>query len=408
MSQPDVMLEIAYTLKRFLATYKQSKRRQEETLNSNNSERFERKKTKANNMTIYQFTTQALVALLIAKSSLAFSTTKSRVTDKLATFGSTRSNTRHFMSQEADGDWIKTVNAKEIFFDDRAGRFFETKKDYEEDEKSDEVSGPLPSNPFKKPEGTFFAELQKKFETTDEPVAVGSSSDVTESSSSSSSNGGFGFSLDSIFKSDSTPATEEKKGFDFFGELFKPKSEPIPEEDEPVYYDPVTISNDFRVAGAFLAGGLLLDQIPYIQLTLGPLVTLLGLLFLVQSFRIRFVFNEKNELELVNVKNILTGETESSGENLVVGGANVWACDTIVNYDFFPPIGSSPVGPILVYFKETQTDSKFWSDGPGEFANKEDKIKSGEAVAGQVHFFPAVCSSEQICEEFEKRGCGKL
>lgn len=78
------------------------------------------------------------------------------------------------------------------------------------------------------------------------------------------------------------------------------------------------------------------------------------------------------------------------------------------NYDFFPAIGSSPVGPILVYFKETQTDPQFWNDGPGKLANEEAKIKSGEAVAGQVHFFPAVCSSEQILEEFEKRGCGKI
>lgn len=198
---------------------------------------------------------------------------------------------------------------------------------------------------------------------------------------------------------------EANNPFAFLENILKPKEAPVAQKPT---FEPVTIDNDFRVAAAFLAGGLLLDQIPYIQLTLGPLVTLLGVLFLVQSFRIRFVFNEKNELELVNVKNFLTGETESSGENPVVGGANVWACDTIVNYDFFPPIGSSPVGPILVYFKETQTDSKFWNDGPGELANKEEKIQSGEAVPGQVHFFPAVCSSEQIRDEFAKRGCGKL
>ncbi|CAJ1892498.1 unnamed protein product [Cylindrotheca closterium] len=194
--------------------------------------------------------------------------------------------------------------------------------------------------------------------------------------------------------------------FSFLSDILQPKE--AAKAVAAPKFEPVTIANDFRVAGAFLAGGLLLDQIPYIQLTLGPLVTLLGLLFLVQSFRIRFVFNENNELELVNVKNILTGEMEGSGENVVVGGANVWACDSIVNYDFFPAIGSSPVGPILVYFKETQTDSQFWNDGPGEFANKEEKIQSGEAVPGQVHFFPAVCNSEQIKQEFEKRGCAKL
>lgn len=189
--------------------------------------------------------------------------------------------------------------------------------------------------------------------------------------------------------------------------MLQPK-EAVKEVAAPAAFEPVTIANDFRVAGALLAGGLLLDQIPYIQLTLGPLVTLLGLLFLFQAFRIRLIFNENNELELVSVTNVLTGETGSSGENVVVGGSNVWACDSIVNYDFFPPIGSSPIGPILVYFKETQTDPKMWNEGPGEFANKEEKIQSGEAVPGQVHFFPAVANAEQIKAEFEKRGCAKL
>lgn len=199
---------------------------------------------------------------------------------------------------------------------------------------------------------------------------------------------------------------EDNNGpFGFLGDIMKPK-EAAPAT--ATTFEPVTVKNDFRVAGAFLAAGLLLDQIPYIQVTLGAFVTLLGAIFLLQSFRIRIIFNEKNELELVNVKNILTGETESSGENVVVGGANIWACDSIVNYDFFPPIGSSPIGPILIYFKETQTDPEFWNDGPGEFANKEEKIQSGEAVPGQVHFFPAVANSEQMREEFEKRGCAKL
>ena len=202
-----------------------------------------------------------------------------------------------------------------------------------------------------------------------------------------------------------TSSTQLQAGF--FQDLFKPK-EVAPKEPEKPQYDPVTISPDFRVAGVFLLSGLLLDQIPYIQLTLGPIVTLLGLLFLVQTFRIRFRFNENNELELVNVANILTGETKSSGENVIVGGDNIWACETIVNYDFFPPIESSPVGPILVYFKETQTDSSKWNEGPGASANKPEKIASGEAVAGQVHFFPAVCSAEQIRDEFVKRQCQKL
>lgn len=35
-------------------------------------------------------------------------------------------------------------------------------------------------------------------------------------------------------------------------------------------------------------------------------------------------------------------------------------------------------------------------------------ICNATAVAGQVHFFPAVCNAEQIKQEFAKRGCGKL
>ncbi|GAX19321.1 hypothetical protein FisN_4Lh099 [Fistulifera solaris] len=181
----------------------------------------------------------------------------------------------------------------------------------------------------------------------------------------------------------------------------------VVEAIEPPQYDPVTIEPDFRVAALFLGSGILLDTIPYIQLTLGPLVTLLGLLFLVQTFRIRFVLNEDNALELLTV-NPFTGETKDSGENVVVGGANVWATSSIVNYDFFPPIDSSPVGPILVYFKETQTPSETWNQGPGAKANDPEKIAAGEAVAGQVHFFPAVCKSEQLRDEFVKRQVAKL
>jgi len=178
-------------------------------------------------------------------------------------------------------------------------------------------------------------------------------------------------------------------------------------QSKPPALEPVTIDPDFRCAGLFLALGAVLDTIPYIQWTLGLLTTALGLLFLVQTVRIRFVFDEENCLEL---KTASGGELQDAGENVVVGGANRWACDSIVNYDFFPKgwIDDNPVGPILVYFKETQTPLETWNDGPGKSANDPDKIAAGEAVAGQVHFFPAVCNAQQIRAEFEKRGCGKI
>jgi hypothetical protein len=92
----------------------------------------------------------------------------------------------------------------------------------------------------------------------------------------------------------------------------------------------------------------------------------------------------------------------------VVGGANRWTYDSFVNYDFFPKGWiDQPQGPILVYFKETQTPSDMWNEGPGKSANSEEKIAAG-AVPGQVHFFPALCDTNQLRAEFEKRGCAKL
>lgn len=187
-------------------------------------------------------------------------------------------------------------------------------------------------------------------------------------------------------------------------ELFK-KPEVEPETIAPKF-DTVVIDPDFRVGVAFLAVGALLDQIPYIQWTLGLFTTLLGILFVVQTFRIRFVFDE-TALELATVAQ--NGELETSGENVIVGGANRWKTATIVNYDFFPKGWiDGPVGPILVYFKETQTPEDSWNEGPGKLANDPDKVAAGDAIAGQVHFFPAVCNAQQMRDEFEKRGCRKL
>jgi hypothetical protein len=163
-------------------------------------------------------------------------------------------------------------------------------------------------------------------------------------------------------------------------DLFSPKK--INDSKKPVIqYDTVVIEPDFRCAALFLVAGAFLDTIPYIQFTLGLFVTLLGVLFLVQTFRIRFIFNQDNVFELATVGD-KTGELRTSGENIVVGGENKWACDTIVNYDFFPKGWIDlPIGPILVYFKETQTPSEQWNKGPGAQANASEKVSSGY-VAG--------------------------
>ena len=98
----------------------------------------------------------------------------------------------------------------------------------------------------------------------------------------------------------------------------------------------------------------------------------------------------------------------SSGENFVVGGENRWPYDSIVNWDFFPRSITELAGqPILVYFKETATPKEKWDEGPGQFANSEAAIADG-AVAGQVHFFPAIVNKDEIEKLFIERGCAKL
>jgi hypothetical protein len=194
----------------------------------------------------------------------------------------------------------------------------------------------------------------------------------------------------------------------FLTDLFSPKAKKVKEPPKPVF-EKVVIDPDFRVAALFLTSGILLDLVPYAQLTIGPVFTLLGLLFLVQTFRIRFVFDEEGAFELKTSSSTPDSDLGSSGENRIVGGANRWDTETIINYDFFPKGWiDGPVGPILVYFKETQTPSDSWDEGPGKLANDPDKIASGAAVPGQVHFFPAVCNAQQIRAEFAKRNCRKI
>jgi hypothetical protein len=200
------------------------------------------------------------------------------------------------------------------------------------------------------------------------------------------------------------PTSSTQLPMSFLTELFSPKTKKVKAPPAPVF-DPVVIEPDFRVAALFLVSGVALDFIPYLQLTLGPVLTLLGILFLVQTFRIRFVFDELGAFELKTGKDA----QGDSGENKIVGGANRWDTETIINYDFFPKGWiDGPVGPILVYFKETQTPSESWNEGPGKMANDPDKIASGAAAPGQVHFFPAVCNAQQIRDEFAKRNCRKI
>jgi len=189
------------------------------------------------------------------------------------------------------------------------------------------------------------------------------------------------------------------------GSLFQSRSKvPEKEKEKPKLPD-VVIEPDFRLASFFLVGGILLDTIPYIQFTLGPLVTLLGLLFLVQTFRVRLCFDKEAFSLLVSDK---SGDLDDTGENIVVGGQNRWTYDSFVNYDFFPKGWiDQPQGPILVYFKENQTPPDTWNEGPGKIGNSEEAIANG-AKPGQIHFLPVLFNTQQLRAEFERRGCQKL
>lgn len=164
--------------------------------------------------------------------------------------------------------------------------------------------------------------------------------------------------------------------------------------------DEVVIDRDFRLAAIFLVAGLTLDTLPYLGFGLGLFVTALGLLFLVQTFRLSFVC-DTTSFSLQNT-------VKESGENIIVGGENRWTYDSFVNFDTFPKGWiDQPQGPILVYFKETQTPSEKWDEGPGAQANSEEALAKG-AVPGQVHFFPCIVNAKQLMAEWERRGCRKL
>lgn len=165
----------------------------------------------------------------------------------------------------------------------------------------------------------------------------------------------------------------------------------------------VIIPRDYTVGLTFLGLGLGLDTVPYAQVSIGPFLTLAGILFIVQTVKLRFVVDDSS----FSIQQISPGTEEliSSGKNVIIGGENVWKLKTFVNYATFPT--NFPF-PILIYFKETQTDKDTWtSNKVSKTANSPDAIAKG-AKPGQPHFFPAICDAKALFEEFEKRGVKKL
>jgi hypothetical protein len=87
----------------------------------------------------------------------------------------------------------------------------------------------------------------------------------------------------------------------------------------------------------------------------GAFHMLFAALLWVQTRRVRCVF-EKDSFEFYNIKGpSLDFEKgawlEKKPNNYVVGNANRWKYDTIINYGFFP----SQEFPVICYFKETET-----------------------------------------------------
>ena len=169
----------------------------------------------------------------------------------------------------------------------------------------------------------------------------------------------------------------------------------------PVVAADTVIEPDYKLAAGALVLGPALIVAPYL---FGGFVTLLGVLFIVQTLRIRFVFDDEAfEVKTLDLSEGLDGALGDTGENFAVGGENRWAYSSFVNWEFFP----TQSFPILVYFKETATPQDKWAVGPGQFANSDDALAKG-AVQGQVHFFPCIGNADQLRDEFIKNGCAKL
>ena len=159
---------------------------------------------------------------------------------------------------------------------------------------------------------------------------------------------------------------------------------PTPSKPSQPKYPKVIVPPSPTLGLAFLVPSVALSTVALIPST--PLL-LFSVFLLIQTSRVRFVFDDEN-FSLQNAKPF-TDELESSGENFVVGGANTWSYDSFVNWEFFPRSF-----PILVYFKEIQTPEEKWSEGPGSM----DKVGGG-----QLHFFPAIADTTVLKEEV--RGC---
>uniref|UniRef100_A0A7S0LIW1 Uncharacterized protein n=1 Tax=Coccolithus braarudii TaxID=221442 RepID=A0A7S0LIW1_9EUKA len=177
----------------------------------------------------------------------------------------------------------------------------------------------------------------------------------------------------------------------------------VPRARQPIASGGVVVAEDYKLALSLVALGALIIFVPAVP---GGFLALLGSFLIVQTLRIRFVFDDEAfEVKTKEPEQFFSADTEliKTGDNFAVGGDNRWAYDSFVNWDFFP----SEALPILVYFKETQTPADKWDVGPGKWANSDEALAKG-AKKGQVHFFPCIASAATLKDQFVARGCAKL
>mmetsp|Transcript_17059 Transcript_17059/g.46096 ORF Transcript_17059/g.46096 Transcript_17059/m.46096 type:complete len:237 (+) Transcript_17059:139-849(+) len=139
----------------------------------------------------------------------------------------------------------------------------------------------------------------------------------------------------------------------------------------------------------------------------------LGLIFAVQTMRVRFVCTPssftimKKPMSAPFHDNSLAVLADQ-GNNVVVGGKNQWKYKDFVNYEFFPK-GCAEAGLpcVLIYFKETATSQKD-ARGPGKLLSDLSLKFFDDAVPGQVHFAPAMCDPRELGQQFAARGAKKI
>ena len=131
---------------------------------------------------------------------------------------------------------------------------------------------------------------------------------------------------------------------------------------------------DYRLAaGTFGTGGALTVGTLGLAAPFGLPLGALGLFLASRARVVRFVFDE-SALEIMTAGD--EGQLEDTAPNFAVGGKNRWAYDAIEEWAMYP----SPEAPVLVYFRETQTEA-----------------------SGQGHLFPILMDPARLRELMSER-----